>query len=71
MVIKVGNRFFKIKGRDNGFPHPEDKGLLRCERVEWDRKAGRWTFPDDDDYLITDDRRVAAREIGWELRRET
>lgn len=70
MIIAINGNHYRLRYRDPGTLRPEDKGLWRADRVEWDRKAGRWHHVDDDDYLISDDRRIIARESGWELRRE-
>ena len=67
-VIRLGGHHYRIRSRDSGFPHKEDRGLWRADRVTWD--GDHWGYHDDDDYLITDDGEVVAREIGWDLRRE-
>lgn len=70
MIIAVGGKHYRLKYRDPGILRPEDKGLWRADRVEWDRSAGRWRYTDDDDFLISDDcTKVVARETGWTLRR--
>lgn len=68
-VIKAkdGN-FYRIRYRDSGFVHAEDKGLWRALRVTWD--GDHFGIHDDDDYLLTDQGEVVAREIGWGLRRK-
>ena len=69
-VIKAQDgQFYRIRYRDSGFPHREDRGLWRALRVTWD--GDHFGVHDDDDYVLTDDGEVVAREIGWELRRET
>ena len=68
-VIKgADGNYYRIQYRDSGFPHKEDKGLWRCLLVEWD--GDHFGVHDDDDYLLTEDGQVVAREIGWDLRRE-
>ena len=68
-VIKAkDDRYYRIRYRDNGFPHPEDRGLWRSDKVTWE--DDHWGVHDDDDYLLTDEGEVVAREVGWDLRRE-
>ena len=67
-VIRINVEFYRLRYRDPGTFRPEDRGLWRADKVTWDKD--HWGYHDDDDYLITDDRRVVAREIGWDLRRE-
>lgn len=67
-IYKIGDAFYRLRYRDLGFIHKEDRGLWRADKVEWTGTG--WRIADDDDYLINDDRRVVAREVGWTLRRE-
>ena len=69
MIISIGGSFYRVRYRDPGVLRTEDKGLWRCHKVDRDWN-GRWFCCDDDDYLITDDGRIVARETGWNLRRE-
>ena len=69
MIIEIEGKFYRIRYRDRGFPHEEDRGLWRAEMVAQD-PIGFWYVCDDDDYLIDDSGKVVAREIGWNLRRE-
>lgn len=70
MVVKAkdGNHYLLLE-KDPGFPHPEDKGLWRAYRTEWNSR-GEWEFNNDDVWMLTDDYKVVAREIGWGRRRE-
>lgn len=68
VIIGADGLFYRLRCRDRGFPHPEDRGLWRADRVTWD--GDHWGFHDDDDWMLTDDGRIIAREAGWELRRE-
>lgn len=69
MIIEIGNEFYQVRYVDSGFPHKEDKGLLRSHKVA--RNAvGDWFPCDDDDFMIdAEARQVVAREVGWDLRR--
>lgn len=67
-VIKAEGRYYRIRYRDPGILRPEDHFLYRADRVEW--KDDHWSYIDDADYLIDDERRVVAKEVGWCLRRE-
>jgi hypothetical protein len=69
MIIEIGNEYYKVRYVDPGALRPEDKGLLRCDKIA--RNAvGDWYPCDDDDFLIDADARcVVAREVGWGLRR--
>ncbi len=67
-VIKISVDYYRLLYQDQGTLRPEDRGLWRALKVEWD--GDHWGIHDDDDYLITDDRAVVAREVGWSLRRE-
>ena len=67
-VIRIEGEFYRLLYRDPGTLRPEDRGLWRALKVTWDRD--HWGFHDDDDYLLSDDGKVIAREIGWDLRRE-
>ena len=70
MIIEIGNEFYQVRYVDSGFPHKEDKGLLRCHKVARSTITGDWFPCDDDDYLINaETRQVVAREVGWDLRR--
>ena len=69
MIIEIDGKHYRLRYRDPGILRPEDRDLWRAEMVAQD-PIGFWYVCDDDDYLITDDRRVVAREIGWDLRRE-
>ena len=66
-VYKIGGEYYRIRDKDSGVHHAEDRGLWRADRVVWTGTG--WRIADDDDYLIDDERRVVARETGWELRR--
>ena len=66
-VILIDGSYYRILYRDPGILRPEDRGLWRALKVTWD--GDHFGIHDDDDWLITDDRRVVAREVGWELRR--
>ena len=66
-IIKIDGEYYRIRYRDSGFVHKEDLGLWRADKVTWD--GDHWGYHDDDDWLIDDDGRVVAREIGWGLRR--
>jgi len=69
IVIKAKDgKFYRIRYRDTGFFHSEDKGLWRADRVEWDKD--HFGVHDDGDYMITDSGQVIAREVGWSLQRE-
>ena len=67
-IILIGEKYYRLCYRDNGFTHKEDKGLWRALHVE--PENGDWGIHDDDDYIITDDGRVIATEVGWGLKRE-
>ena len=68
-VVIIGGACYMLQHRDPGFLHPEDRGLWRAIRVEWDRRLGFWKSVDDDDYMIADDLRIVAKETGWSLGR--
>lgn len=70
MIIEIDGKHYRLRYRDPGILRPEDKGLWRADMVDQSIITGDWFPCDDDDYLITDDRRVVAREVGWDLRRE-
>ena len=70
MIIEIEGKFYRIRYRDPGILRPEDKGLWRADRVDRSTINGEWYVCDDDDFLIDDNGKVVAREIGWELRRE-
>ena len=45
--------------------------LLSLRNMNSTKGNGRhWRIVDDDDYLIDDERRIVAKEVGWCLRRE-
>ena len=68
-VIKAKDGcYYRILRKDSGFVHKEDLGLWRALRVTWD--GDHFGIHDDDDYMLTDQGEVIAREIGWGLRRE-
>ena len=68
--VIIDGETYRIRCVDNGFPHPEDRGLYRAHKVTLDQ-FGRWVCCDDDDYMIDPvSCRIVAKEIGWELRRE-
>ena len=67
-VYKIDGSYYRVRYQDKGFRYEEDRGLWRADKVEWTGTA--WRIVDDDDYLIDDERRIVAREVGWELRRE-
>lgn len=67
-VYKIDGCYYKLGYKDPGIFHSENKGLWRAIKVEW--RTDHWHILDDLDYLITDDRRLVAVEIGWERRRE-
>jgi hypothetical protein len=70
MIIEIDGKYYRLRYRDLGILRPEDKGLWRANRVDRSSITGEWYPCDDDDFLITDDWRVVARENGWDLRRE-
>ena len=67
-VIKIGGEYYRLMYRDPGELRPEDKDLWRALKVTWD--GDHFGIHDDDDWLISDDGTVVAREVGWGLRRE-
>ena len=67
-VYKIGDEYYRIRRLDKGILTPENRGLWRASKVVWN--GTEFSFVDDDDYLIDDDRRIVAREVGWALRRE-
>ena len=67
-VIRIGGEFYRLLYRDPGILRPEDRGLWRALKVEWD--GDHWGIHDDDDYLLSENGKVVAKEIGWGLRRE-
>ena len=67
-IVSIGNEYFRLRYIDEGAVHKEDRGLWRADKVRWDH--GYWVAYDDDDWMITDDLQIVAREIGWSLRRE-
>ena len=69
MIVEIEGKHYRLRYRDNGFPHPEDKGLWRAYMIDRSTITGDWFPCDDDDYMITDDLQIVAREIGWDLRR--
>ena len=66
-VVRIDGEFYRAMYLDPGILRPEDKGLWRALHVTWD--GDHWGIHDDDDYLLSDDRKVVAREVGWDLRR--
>ena len=67
-VIRIEGEYYRLQYRDPGILRPEDAGLWRALKVEWD--GDHFGIHDDDDYLIDADARcVVAREVGWDLRR--
>lgn len=68
-VYIIGSEYYKVQSIDSGQLRPEDARLYRAVKVRWSGNH-YWECYDDADYLIDDDRRVVAREVGWELRRE-
>ena len=69
MIITIGTEHFRVRYADLGVLRPEDKGLLRCDKVARNA-AGDWFPCDDDDYLVdAESRQVVAKEVGWDLRR--
>ena len=69
-VIIIDGEYYKLRQKDDGFLHPEDRGLWRAGKVEWDRKLCFWNPVDDEDYMIAENRKIVAKEYGWDLRRE-
>lgn len=68
-VIILNGEFYRLLYLDPGILRPEDKGLWRALHVTWD--GDHWGVHDDDDYLLSENGKVVAKEIGWGLRRET
>ena len=68
-VIRIGSQYYRLRYKDTGFPHPDDKGLWRALKVEWDPVKGEFGCHDDDDWMISEDKLVIAREVGWDCRR--
>ena len=69
MIIEIETEFYKVRYVDPGVLRPEDKGLLRCDKIARNA-AGDWFPCDDDDFLIDAEARLlVAREVGWDLRR--
>ena len=67
-VIRIEGEFYRLLYRDPGILRPEDAGLWRALHVTWD--GDHWGIHDDDDYLLSENGKVVAKEIGWGLRRE-
>ncbi len=67
-VVRIGGEFYRLCYRDPGTLRPEDKDLWRAWKVTWD--GDHFGIHDDDDYLLSDDGKVIARETVWNLRRE-
>ena len=61
---------YHLLGRDSGFLHPEDKGLWHGIRVAKNAR-GDWYPCDDDDWMLSDDLQIVAREVGWDRKRFT
>lgn len=72
MIVCINSEYYQLHYRDPGILRPEDKGLWRAYKVKQNicRLPG-YTYADDDDYLITDDWHIVAKETGWDLRRES
>ncbi len=69
MVIWIEGEFYRLRYIDSGVLRPEDRDLWRCLKVTWD--GDHFGVHDDDDWLIDmENRKVVARETGWDLRRE-
>ena len=68
MIVQIDMDHYELKYRDPGILRPEDKGLMRADKVEKDWN-GNWFTCDDDDYLINDKGIIVAKETGWGLRR--
>lgn len=69
-VRLINGCYYRLRYIDTGFVHAKDKGLWRCDLVTWD--GDHWGYHDDDDWMVDPDGwKVVAREIGWDLRRET
>lgn len=68
-VIKIGEEYFLLRYVDTGFCHKEDKGLWRASKVTWDPKQGEFKHHDDDDWMISPEGQIMAREVGWDLKR--
>lgn len=66
-VIRINGEFYRLLYRDPGILRPEDKGLWRALHVTWD--GDHWGIHDDDDYLLSENGKVVAKEIGWGLKR--
>lgn len=70
MILLIEGEYYRLRYADKGFPHEEDRGLWRADKVR-KNGAGDWFPCDDDDFMIDIERKkVVAKEIGWELRRE-
>lgn len=70
MILLIGTDYYNLRYIDRGFLYAEDRGLWRSHKVK-KNSAGDWFCCDDDDYMIDiEKRKVMAREIGWDLRRE-
>ena len=68
--VEIGGEFYRLLYVDDGFVHPEDRGLYRAIRVTQDQ-FGRWSAADDDDYMIDPASfQIVAREFDWCKRRE-
>ena len=67
-VVRLDGTYYRAMYQDPGILRPENRGLWRALHVTWD--GDHWSVHDDDDYLLSDDRKVVAKEIGWGLRRE-
>ncbi len=66
-VYLIAGSYYRLRYQDPGTLRPEDGGLWRAWKVTWD--GDHFGIHDDDDYLISDDGKVIAREVGWDLRR--
>lgn len=65
-IILIDGKYYKLRYRHEGCSDKDDEGLWRALHVD----EHDWGIHDDDDYMISDDGRVIAVEIGWDLRRE-
>lgn len=66
-IIKVGDEYFKLIRREVAPMHEEDRGLWLAWKVRWE--GNHFGCHDDDDWLLSDDGEVVAREVGWDRKR--